>query len=167
MKCQFYQGVCGIDETIVCYCHNNPEGCSIYHGHKNDLRPCPFCGRNKHLEILESYAEGHKWYVLCNFLKGGCGAMGGCRITKESAIRAWNTGDRGEESDSDGRVLKLNQNDIRDILAEHFDVSIAAVKLTPYIATVGYGLNEHEAPQVSCEVTFDTLAAMSNKLGGS
>lgn len=75
-----------------------------------ELLPCPFCG-NTSLELTnihdledcgnfdtddcpcEKYenpgACGY-YTVVCNFNKGGCGAISGYYSTKERAIAAWN-----------------------------------------------------------------------------
>ena len=55
---------------------------------------CPFCGNEP--ECVEEYIHlglhdgGWVWVVRCNHLKGGCGAKGGTRISREEAIEAWN-----------------------------------------------------------------------------
>lgn len=78
------------------------------------LRECPFCGESvaepitakeledcAHFEDLkkcpcyESIDEPCKlWTVVCNYSKGGCGAISGYFTDKEKAIFRWNT--RGE-----------------------------------------------------------------------
>ena len=64
------------------------------------LKSCPFCGKEVQiisncieLEECENFEEctGNTLStVVCNFKKGGCGATGGYRVTKEEAIKAWN-----------------------------------------------------------------------------
>ena len=64
-----------------------------------ELKECPFCGQKETLECL-SYNEIHaseekeeeddNYTVCCNHRKGGCGAIGGYRRTKEEAIKVWN-----------------------------------------------------------------------------
>lgn len=60
------------------------------------LRECPFCG-NKNLTIYGGYKIDHgngeyikPYTVICDILKGGCGASSGYRETKVQAIKAWN-----------------------------------------------------------------------------
>lgn len=50
-------------------------------------------------------------------------------------------------------VIKLNQQDLVKIIAEHFDVMEHQVELKPYIDTTGYGMAETQVARVSAEVT--------------
>lgn len=58
------------------------------------LKPCPFCGREpecvQNYEYTKLHDGGYAWVVRCNYMKGGCGASGGCRQDKDEAIEAWN-----------------------------------------------------------------------------
>ena len=72
-----------------------------------DLKPCPFCGNTKTLEVLDEREEYiTKWgemfedsplahygnwskAICCSVHKGGCGAIGGWRKTVEDAVEAW------------------------------------------------------------------------------
>lgn len=66
----------------------------------NKLKPCPFCGCKEIMiancieledcEKFEGCDEEVYLTAVCNFNKGGCGASGGYRRTKEEAIEAWN-----------------------------------------------------------------------------
>ena len=58
-----------------------------------ELKPCPFCGKSEHLEILKIEDSKHpKHYkVTCDITSGGCGGIGGYRFSNQEAIEAWNT----------------------------------------------------------------------------
>ena len=82
----------------------------------NELRECPFCGKRvselttakeledcAHFEDLEKcpcydpIEEGQScklYTVVCNYMRGGCGAISGYFTDPEKAILRWNT--RGE-----------------------------------------------------------------------
>lgn len=64
--------------------------------------PCPICGKEDCIEILDCYtAEGLKsegesfrkdsFKCVCNYLKGGCGTSTGVSKTKQEALYKWNT----------------------------------------------------------------------------
>lgn len=64
--------------------------------------PCPICGKEDCIEILDCYtAEGLKsegesfrkdsFKCICNYLKGGCGTSTGVSKTKQEALYKWNT----------------------------------------------------------------------------
>ena len=58
------------------------------------LKNCPHCGNSDHLMMKQVEGETvlpDNLHVVCSWLSGGCGASGGVRKTKESAIAAWNT----------------------------------------------------------------------------
>ena len=57
----------------------------------SELKPCPFCGTKDTVIVLENNSEDGRYVtVICNWLKGGCGADGGQRLTKKDAVDAWN-----------------------------------------------------------------------------
>lgn len=64
--------------------------------------PCPICGKESCIDILDCYtAEGldcecqsyrkESFKCVCNFLKGGCGTSIGVSKTKQEALEKWNT----------------------------------------------------------------------------
>ena len=64
--------------------------------------PCPLCGKEASVEILDCYtAEGLEcesesfrkdtFKCICNYLKGGCGTSAGVSETKQEALEKWNT----------------------------------------------------------------------------
>lgn len=64
--------------------------------------PCPICGKEDCIEILDCYtAAGLKsecesfrknyFKCICNHLKGGCGTSTGVSETKQEALCKWNT----------------------------------------------------------------------------
>ena len=76
---------------------------------KYAVRECPFCGksttvvfadikteelcRNCNEEKCDCYEDAEcsfGYFVVCNALKGGCGASGGWGCDKETAVRNWN-----------------------------------------------------------------------------
>ena len=36
--CPYYQGVCGLDESYICYCAGYPYGCEIYKKHEEEQK---------------------------------------------------------------------------------------------------------------------------------
>ena len=71
---------------------------------ENKLLSCPFCGKidtlivgsDLELSCKEDYDDwselnSETFAVVCDFLKGGCGATSGFRDSKEFAIHTWNT----------------------------------------------------------------------------
>lgn len=57
-----------------------------------ELKPCPFCGKTEHLEVikLEDSMHPKHYKVTCAITSGGCGGIGGYRFSKQEAIEAWN-----------------------------------------------------------------------------
>lgn len=64
--------------------------------------PCPLCGKEDCVEIMDCYtAEGlesegesfrkYCFKCVCNYLKGGCGTSTGVSKTKQEALYKWNT----------------------------------------------------------------------------
>lgn len=51
-------------------------------------------------------------------------------------------------------VYRLDEDDVRTILAKHFDVAEDDVDILCGMKTVGYYLNEHEVPYLKVEVTL-------------
>ena len=55
-------------------------------------RPCPFCG-NPDVTLRRKAGEDgfrDRYYVLCDYDLGGCGAEGGWRHRPEEAVWCWN-----------------------------------------------------------------------------
>jgi Lar family restriction alleviation protein len=53
---------------------------------KEDLKPCPFCGRNPKIIFgWDKFSEKLKYHVWCN-----CGAMTMKSKTEKQVIAAWN-----------------------------------------------------------------------------
>ena len=50
-------------------------------------------------------------------------------------------------------MTHLDKEDIRSIIAHHFDVPYEDVMVDCYMDTVGYGMNEHSEPMVRAVVT--------------
>ena len=50
------------------------------------------------------------------------------------------------------KILRLNEQDIIQALADHFNVDRAKVNLTVKIRTEGYGPTEHQFPEVSAVI---------------
>lgn len=57
-----------------------------------ELKPCPFCGKTEHLEIVKREDSKHPkhYFATCDITSGGCGGIGGYRFSKQEAIEAWN-----------------------------------------------------------------------------
>ena len=49
-------------------------------------------------------------------------------------------------------IIELNEDDIAEVLAEHFAVEKSQVKVCPYNTTVGYGMQEQSVPTVKAEI---------------
>jgi len=49
-------------------------------------------------------------------------------------------------------LIFLDENDIREFIAERFSVNIEKVTVTPYITTEGHGMGEHDVAKVKVSV---------------
>lgn len=57
------------------------------------LRHCPFCGCLESVDIMcKPGKDGWRtrYFVLCNYDMGGCGAAGGERHSVAEAVECWN-----------------------------------------------------------------------------
>lgn len=54
------------------------------------LKPCPFCGETPHVVMRRQSGWRDRWYVLCDYNDGGCGASGEWCHSEEEAVAAWN-----------------------------------------------------------------------------
>lgn len=54
---------------------------------------------------------------------------------------------------------QLDENDIKEIIAKYFNISIDDVNLTHYMTTVGYGMDEHDVPVTHVEVSQDNRSS--------
>lgn len=91
---------------------------------KNAIKPCPFCGQHKTLEVIsgwelmgeeqEFWTHSDSFAVICSAAKpdgkGGCGATGGFMQTEDAAISTWNT--RAEQAP---RPAELTDAEIDEI----------------------------------------------------
>lgn len=60
---------------------------------KGLLRACPFCGGLESVEIRYKPGEDGwrtRYFVLCDYDAGGCGAAGGERHSVAEAVDCWN-----------------------------------------------------------------------------
>lgn len=59
---------------------------------KHQLRPCPFCGNPNVVLKTKPGRNGFRarYFVLCDYDEGGCGAEGGWRHYREEAETCWN-----------------------------------------------------------------------------
>lgn len=55
------------------------------------------------------------------------------------------------------KLLKLDGNDIIQVLADHFNVDRANVCLTIKVETEGYGPAEHQVPKVNAVIKEGTI----------
>lgn len=56
------------------------------------LKPCPFCG-NKDVTLMTRRGKDgwrDRFFVLCDYNDGGCGASGGWYHYPDEAVEAWN-----------------------------------------------------------------------------
>ncbi len=53
------------------------------------LKPCPFCGSDKHPAMVHE-DQDNSYRVVCNFQRGGCGSSSGFVPTDLAAAAAWN-----------------------------------------------------------------------------
>ena len=59
----------------------------------SELKPCPFCGREKiTIVTTEDLDMGGEfgYFACCDAQWGGCGACSGWRATEEEAADLWN-----------------------------------------------------------------------------
>lgn len=59
-----------------------------------ELKPCPFCGEKESVRLMKRYGKDgwqDRYYVLCEYDNGGCGAESGWCYSEAEAIFAWNT----------------------------------------------------------------------------
>ena len=56
------------------------------------IEPCPFCGYKKPVLMTRHGQDGwrDRFYVLCDYTLGGCGASGQWNHYADEAIEAWN-----------------------------------------------------------------------------
>ena len=61
-----------------------------------NLRECPFCGNEYAPRLMRRYGVNgwrDRYYVLCEYDTGGCGAESGWYHSPREAVAAWNTRD--------------------------------------------------------------------------
>jgi len=61
---------------------------------KQELLPCPFCGKENAPRLMDSGELGSNpgnATICCDIFNGGCGAADGYKPTEEEAIELWNT----------------------------------------------------------------------------
>ena len=73
----------------------------------SELKPCPFCGRNKYLET--QYEKGDH-SVYCNY----CGATGSFRVGDNSELDLWNTRPIEDALRAENERLKKALEEIAD-----------------------------------------------------
>lgn len=59
----------------------------------DNLLPCPFCGATKPVCMMRRYGKDgwrDRYYVLCDYDIGGCGAASGWYHSLGEAAAAWN-----------------------------------------------------------------------------
>lgn len=52
-------------------------------------------------------------------------------------------------------IYELTEDDVRTILATHFNVSEDNIDIYCGMTTVGYYMNEHEVPYLKVKITLD------------
>lgn len=89
---------------------------------KNDLLPCPFCGKLETVRMIYIPAEKHElvYHVVCDTVNGGCGASTGWnQETPEDAVNEWNTRASGlipcseRLPKKDGNYLCISNNEYK------------------------------------------------------
>ena len=58
-----------------------------------DLKPCPFCGESESVRMMVRRGKNgwrDRFFVLCEYDNGGCGAESGWYHYEEEATEAWN-----------------------------------------------------------------------------
>lgn len=60
---------------------------------RDDLKPCPFCGRTDTVEMTETQLEQNlvSYRVVCSRFIGGCGASSGSTIAISTTVDQWNS----------------------------------------------------------------------------
>ena len=59
----------------------------------DNLKPCPFCGEKLTTRLMQRVGKDgfrDRFYVLCEYDSGGCGAQSGWYHSIPEAIDAWN-----------------------------------------------------------------------------
>ena len=59
---------------------------------KWEIRECPFCGKRDVGVRCKPGEDGFRarYFVLCDYNYGGCGAAGGERHSPDEAVECWN-----------------------------------------------------------------------------
>lgn len=58
-----------------------------------ELKPCPFCGEKDAVRMMMREGKDgwrNRFFVLCEYDNGGCGAESGWYHYREEAAEAWN-----------------------------------------------------------------------------
>ena len=59
-------------------------------------------------------------------------------------------------------ITHLDEDDIRRIIAKHFEVQTKDVTIDCYMETFGYGPNEHEEPVVRATIEENVVRVYNN-----
>lgn len=71
------------------------------------FKPCPFCGKEVYEYEIDQDGDFINYAIVCNALKGGCGAMSGYATTKIEARKKWNK----REKNKNGKFMDKNALD--------------------------------------------------------
>lgn len=69
-----------------------------------ELKPCPFCGESEPVRMMVRAGKDgwrNRYFILCEYDNGGCGASSGWYHSKEEALESWNR--RAEDGISDNK----------------------------------------------------------------
>ena len=59
-------------------------------------------------------------------------------------------------------VLQLDKEDLITVLASHYKVKRQDINVIPFMTTIGFGTDEHEAPSVRVEVILSNNEALDS-----
>ena len=58
-----------------------------------NIKPCPFCGETESVRLMNRVGKDgwrDRFYVLCEYDNGGCGAQSGWYHSVIEAVESWN-----------------------------------------------------------------------------
>lgn len=98
----------------------------------NKLKPCPFCEESEPVQMMTRIGKNgwrNRYYVLCEYDSGGCGASSGWYHSEEEAAEAWNRRNRWliDAAEAERRIVAMYRKE-NGIFANVFNTAIEACR---------------------------------------